>query len=303
MTEAISTDIGERWSNDVAPAWRKRLQTSPLVWSYMNRRTCGEPLRAPNAGLHRLLKTRLAGQKLRSAISVGGGAGVKEMQLVRASLVDHVTVVELAQGRIALGRKLAKEAGLESRIDFVHGNAFQLFDGGSRFDLVHWNASLHHMFDVRSAVRWSRDILTPGGWFYFSEYVGPNRMQYSDQMLDQATAIRTLLPGRYRVRPDGKEIPLRCQRLPLQGMIDRDPSECVDSEAILPAVRETFPEAEIAALGGVGHMIALAHVYANFDERREEDEHWLRAVLHVDGLLADQGLSIRATGLARKPMM
>lgn len=300
MTEAISTRVGERWTKDVAPAWRRRLQSSPLIWSYMNERTCGEPLTVPNAGLHALLKSRLAGRRLRSGISVGGGAGVKEMQLLRAGLIDHVTVVEPSHGRIELGRRLAREAGLESRIQFVHGNAFTLFGAAGQFDLVHWNASLHHMLDVRSAVRWSRELLASGGWFYFSEYVGPNHLQYTDRMLDAASAIRALLPGRYRARSDGKEIPVRCQRLPLRGMIERDPSECVDAESILPAVRDTFPQAEIAHLGGIGHMIALAHVYANFDESREEDRLWLRAVLHVDGLLADQGLSIRATGLASK---
>lgn len=105
------------------------------------------------------------------------------------------------------------------------------------------------MFNVRAAVRWSRDVLVPGGWFYFSEYVGPKYVQYIDRMLGEASTIRGLLPARYRMRSDGKEIPTRCQRLPLQGMIERDPSECVDTRAIVLAVRETFPDMEIAALG------------------------------------------------------
>lgn len=48
-------------------------------------------------------------------------------------------------------------------------------------------------------------------------------------------------------------------------------------------------------------MIALVHMYANFDENYEEDRHWLLAVLHIHGMLVDQSLPIRATGLARKP--
>jgi ubiquinone/menaquinone biosynthesis C-methylase UbiE len=85
-------------------------------------------------------------------ISVGGGTGQKEMNLLRQGIVNEIEVYEYSEARIALGKKIAKEQSLEDRISFIHGDAFEIVPQNERYDFVHWNNSLHHMLDVDKAV-------------------------------------------------------------------------------------------------------------------------------------------------------
>ena len=69
------------------------------------------------------------------------------------------------------------------------------------YELVHWNNSLHHMLNVEEAVEWSWKVLKPGGLFYINDIVGPDRFQWTDTMLLEATAVRQSLPERFLVNP------------------------------------------------------------------------------------------------------
>jgi hypothetical protein len=62
----------------------------------------------------------------KNAISVGVGAGVKEMALLEKGIVHHFDVYECSEARIEKGRKLASEKSLSDLIQFFQGDAFQI---------------------------------------------------------------------------------------------------------------------------------------------------------------------------------
>jgi ubiquinone/menaquinone biosynthesis C-methylase UbiE len=299
--EDLQQAIGEHWDNvtrtkEQAPR-RDRWVYSDFVHSILNERIIGKRVKGPNRGLNMALKTRLGDRVLGHGVSVGGGTGLKEMRLIKQGFVERFTIFDLSVYRIEQGVALAKESGLEDRVKFVRADPFES-PPDTQYDFVHWQAALHHMFDVDHAVRWSREVLLPKGIMYVNEYVGPNRMQYSDEMVELASRIRALLPERYFSGGRNPNVKRRCVRPKLETVVANDPSECVDSESILPSLRAHFPEMELWLQGGIGYSMALTNLIANFDEDKEEDLEWLSAIMGIDGMLSKLGFNLRAAGIA-----
>lgn len=231
-------------------------------------------------------------------ISVGCGNGAKEIRLVRVGLVHHFDLFEISEIRAENGRALAEEQGVSDKITFHICDAFDQDLG--QYDLVYWNNALHHMLDTNAAVRWSRDRLKNGGSFVMDDYVGRDRLQWSEAEMDVAEKVRRLLPDRYLRDPLNLDrgLPLRPVPLLVEEWIRRDPTECADSENIIPAIKSYFPEAEITCTGGVIYHLALNDVIAHFDE--EEDRPLLKALLMADLAYARAGLTHYAVAIAHR---
>lgn len=131
------------------------------------------------------------------------------------------------------------------------------------------------------------------------EYVGPNRMQYSDAALAWATDIRRTLPETY-LRHGGRRVPVACGRPDRACLEANDPSECADSETILLGIRRVFTAPEIHLLGGIGYFIALHRLFGNFDDSAPTDRSLLQGALLVDAALSAPAFKIRAACLAQK---
>ncbi len=285
----IEKKIGEYWSqrsSNKKPRWN--WWSSRQVLRHINRRVCGLELRGVSQGLCHRAKEMLLNQQLDTGISVGCGNGFKEMSLIQWGLVKKMICFELSEQRIVQGKEEAKKRSLSGNIEFRREDAFRVSDR-EKADLVHWNNSLHHMPDTFKAVEWSRKILKTGGLFMMDDYVGPNYTQFSDKSLEFASQLRTKLPKKYLIHPSSspdniKIVDTKCNRPDLSKVIAKDPSEAADSENILPAVKNTFPNAEITLTGGVVYFIALPPLYANFDPTDELDVGFLDSLLTIDDL-------------------
>lgn len=256
----------QHWSEPqrCAPASaRSRWWQSGTVVRHIDANICGRPISGLASGDITFLQQRFPGRRFAGAVSVGCGNGYKEMALLEAGLVEHFSLYELSSTRIERGLARAQDLGLEERLCFHR--ALIDFDApmGGRFDLVYWNNALHHMLDSEAAVRWSRDVLLPGGVFYMNDFVGPSRMQWTDRML----AV--------------------------------DPTERADSGRILPSVLRFFPDAEVIPTGGVIYHSVLNAILQNFDE--EADRPWLDLLLLLDDLCTDLGDTHYAVALGRRP--
>lgn len=298
--------IGDHWSRQARDTASRE---KTLRWwrcehlkLRINERICGRPVPGTIGGLMELVKDRFGDRlPLGHGVSVGGSNGRKEMLLLEAGIVERVTVFELAEAFVEEGRREAAERGLADRLEFVLGDAFAE-PATPRFDLVHWNNALHHMPDTPAAVRWSRDVLRPGGLFLMDDYVGPDRHQWTDTMLAVAAGVRRTLPQRYLRDPhnEGALLPVDLAR-PMAAMMERiDPSEAADSERILPAVAEVFPGAHVQATGGVVYHLALNDVLANFDESGDNDRLLLDMLMLVDDMAVALGETHYAVALAEK---
>ncbi|MGI9624542.1 MAG: class I SAM-dependent methyltransferase [Acidimicrobiales bacterium] len=281
---------------------RTRWWKHPYVLRRVNQRLCGEPEKLWGGGMHRWLERRFGDElPFQRAISVGGGTGGKEMDLIESGIVEHMTVYEYSESRIETGKNMATRRGLEDQVEFVCGDAFALEQSLGSFDLVHWDNSLHHMLDVAAAVEWSRSILRSGGLFYLYGFIGPSRFQWTQPMLDLASEVRSALPASYLEDPNNpSELVIKEFSKPpsIRSMIANNPSEAADSDRILSSVRGVFPNADIILTGGVVYSLALNDIIHNFSW--DPVDPYLRLLMALDFQAADAGLSHYAGALALK---
>lgn len=260
---------------------RIRWWQSEHVVRQVNRRICGEGVPGPSGGDVKRIRMEFPGRKFRRAISVGGGTGVKEMALLTAGLLEFLDLFELSELRIELGIAQAQKLGIESRVRFHQTDALEQVRDPA-YDLVYWNNSLHHMLDVPRAVAWSHGVLENEGVFYMNDFVGPTRMQWSDQTLEIVSGIRAALPERFLKDPNrkGASLVTRIRRRSAREMSREDPTECADSDRILDAVRDYFPEALVLPIGGAVYHLVLNDVLHNIDE--ELDREYLDLLMALD---------------------
>jgi SAM-dependent methyltransferase len=303
---SVAAKVSSFWSKKTAeqqtgPRLKLRWWQSANILRHINMTVCGEAIDGPSAGLiRRAFETLGDRQPFELGVSVGGGNGLKEMMVLESGLVQHFKLYELSTARIQDGRKLAKRRGLEDRIEFIEGDAFDLLTAIDSVDFVHWNNALHHMLNVPDAIHWSRTILRPGGMFYMDDFIGADRFQWSDTILDICESIRKALPEKYLINPfePNKLISYRVPRPRYGAMIEADPSEAPDSSRTLQYVKHFFPDAEITLTGGVIYHLALKDIINNFDE--DNDREQLALLLAMDDIITSQGNSLYATALAFK---
>lgn len=233
------------------------------------------------------------------AISIGCGAGAKELQLINTGLVKHFDLYEISPTRVDQGKRLAHQQAVSDRVSFFTENAFDKKLGS--YELVYWNNALHHMLDVEAAIAWSREHLVPGGWFVMDDFVGPSRFQWSDENLSHATRVRSLLPDRFLYNPAdlSQKLPIEIRRPTVESMIKDDPTEAADSDRIVSSVKKMFPNAVVIPTGGALYNLALNDVIAHFDES-SEDLSLLQSILMSDELLAHAGMTHYATAFAQR---
>lgn len=309
LKRRVRAKVGDYWSAQRGPvsatgeALRLRWWQSPAVLRDINRRVSGQMIDGVSAGLIALLKERYSDQlPLAKGVSVGCGSGVKEMDLLRAGLVDEFHLFELSEARVEKGRSVAKQRGLADRVHFHIEDAFEAGLPGGQFDLVHWNNALHHMFDMDQALAWSANMLRTGGVFYMDDFIGADRFQWDDKMLATATRARAALLPKYMVNPLARDRSIRAvvQKPNERRLASADPSEAVHSSEILPAVRKYFPNVDIQFTGGAIYNLTLADIIHNFDESDEKDRMILELLLMIDELCSDLGSNHYAVALATK---
>ena len=254
---------------------------------------------AVHGGFHDRIASVLRDKRDLKAISVGCGAGTKELWLSQLINVQRFDLYDISPANIEAGKVEADRQGATDRFRFYVADAFEAA-GDTDYDLVYWNNALHHMSDVAMAVQWSRDRLKPGGLFAMDDFVGPDRFQWTDENMAWANRVRENLPDRLLSNPyePGQTVSSKCGRPTVEEVIASDPSEAVDSGRILARIKSSFPAAEIIPTGGALYHLALNDIFLNF--KTEDDLAHLRQILMLDEMLARSGTTQYAVAFAIK---
>jgi hypothetical protein len=157
------------------------------------------------------------------------------------------------------------------------------------------------MLDTHRAIQWSRDRLKTGGLLAIDDYVGPNQFQWSDATIQRATELLQTLPARYLTDPTNPTLTLRTAggKPPLQSVIATDPTEAVDSKAIIPALQQAFPNSlDLIPTGGLAYLICLDGLFENF--KSPEELRSLQELLDQDAAWGRDKETAYAVAFARK---
>jgi SAM-dependent methyltransferase len=240
------------------------------VLMHLNERATGDPARDwLSSWAHRWF----VGDALRVLV-LGCGEGWLERAVAQWPFVAHIDAVDFAEEAVARAREAAKG------IDKIHYGVVDLNRDElprDTYDVVVAHSVLHHVENLEHAYAQLERTLRAQGTLIVNEYVGPNRFQYSDDVL---TIINTLLacigqpPKR---RPSSEE------------MIANDPTEAVRSEELLAFTERTFEVMERKNIGGTILQHLLYETIAAFRFENPRERSILEMLCTIEAMLVDTG--------------
>ena len=246
----------------------------------INRRVSGDPDISRLAWFGKYL-ANAGSLPLRRVLVLGCGAGHLERELHDLGWAREIVALDLSPKVLDFARKSA--AGKYS-INYVLASMDDMpvdqapFLPGS-FDVVLGVSSVHHCSQLAQLYAAVVKLLTPDGWFYLDEYVGPNQFQYSNRHLEQLRALADLLPDRLLTTQNG--LVKKGFRAPtVAEVVAVDPSEAVCSSRILPLLPDYFDVIAQRPYGGSLLHVLLADTAQNFQASNAKP--WLHALLDAE---------------------
>lgn len=201
-----------------------------------------------------------------SLLSLGSGSCHHEMHLATYNQFKEITCVDLAENRMDYARSKAKEKGL-TNMEFIAKDLNNVDFKPEQFDIIYFHAALHHFEGVEDLLQNKlKQFLKPEGHIIINEYVGPDRMQFPKHQIQFINKCIKTVPIKYRVRFKTNLIKKKYRGSGLIRMIMADPSECVDSANILPALHKNFDVIEEKPFGGnilVYVLKDISHLFLN----------------------------------------
>lgn len=170
------------------------------------------------------------------------------------------------------------------------------------FDLVIAYESLHRVRYLESLLEDVTAALVPGGLLVMRDYVGPNRLQFTEQQMRLVNALLSLLPEPLRTDVDGivqdRQAPPDRHWL---ARLDQDKAAC--SESILRELRTRFKILEFQPLGGTLLGPLLVGLAENFCNGERESDRILDALIKAEMTLIRGNLlpSDHCFVIARRP--
>jgi SAM-dependent methyltransferase len=257
--------------------------SSPIVRRYLHTLVSGRP----DCDWVTYVTWRHLSSAADRALVLGCGSGWLERGLAQRNRFRSIVACDFAQQTVEKARAAAAEAnfpGIEYRVlDLEHE------DLGGPFDAVFAHDVLHHITDLEglyARVDWA---LAPGGKFFFQEYVGPNRFQYSDDRMALINRYFRLFPDELRLDPLTGELLWRRERLSAEKVAQDDPTEAVRSQDVLPLARCVFRVESVYPGGGGLLNPLLFGVISNFRDGNQADEFLLQTLCDAEDRLTRSG--------------
>jgi SAM-dependent methyltransferase len=188
----------------------------------------------------------------------------------------------------------------------------------NEYDLIWANGALHHIRELDVVIPKFYDALKPGGLFVANEYVGPNYQQIGLRQQEIVNAVKHLLPkelcrknilikaGNFHFltrvlralqrkirsvyRSDNVAYEQIWEPFSVEHFLRVDPSEGVNSEKILPLLRQHFDEMDVRYYDGSVLMYALdEEFYENYDPDNPDHKTFLQLLFHIEDALIATG--------------
>lgn len=235
------------------------------------------------------LDKHFAGRDGLRALTLGCGTGYREILLSRLGKFESIDAIDISRARIEHAKWKAAENGCADQINYIIGDVYDYKRTDMKYDLVLVEQSLHHFSPLEKILRRINDFLEDDGYFMFNEFVGPSRFQWTDRQIEVVNGFLAVLPQRYRRRWRSGTVKRRVHRRGRLGMILYDHTEAVESERILPLIKETLKVVEIRGYGGSILQLLFADIAHNFKSDDEETKRLLRLCFELEDLLLESG--------------
>jgi SAM-dependent methyltransferase len=269
--------VGDYWAAERGSGKPYSWLQSPTLLSLLNRRVSGDPEVSTAAWF----KQKFFPEPAELCLSLGCGFGGFERVGIDIGISKKFHANDISAGAIEKARQAADAAGMADKISY---DVVDL-DGDyalppATYDAIFAISSAHHVFQLENLFRQCRAALKPGGLLFLDEYVGPSRFQTSPLATGIINRLLEALPPQYRrnlFSNDGSTID-HYRPLPAGHFEKIDPSEAIRSGELISTLKMYFDVVEYRPYGGsIMHML-FSGIIGNFDESREIDAAFLKAV-------------------------
>ena len=224
--------------------------------------------------------------------------GRPEITFLQSGIFQSFDVMDIADG--LLQRQQEKAAGEGLPVRYIYQDLNKVRFAPDSYDFVYALGTVHHIAEMESFFVELNRGLSPRGIFAMREYVGANRLQFTDSQLELAAAILSLIPPEYRRTLEG-DLKQREWRTDVNELLRIDPSEAVRSEDIIPIMQREMDVFYLANTGG-GMLNLVLHRIAGHFERDPRGRELLAGLIRMDRELFESGFlkSDYMFSLARK---
>ncbi len=205
-------------------------------------------------------------------ISIGSGICSHELKLAKLNPNWDITCLDFSEKLLKSAEEQAKKDGL-TNIHFLLKNIYNHELPVHHFDVVLFHSSLHHFKNLTGFIGKVHKSMATHGKLIINEYVGPNRLQYNKAQIKAINGCLGLIDKPYKQIYKTNLYKERYYGSGVLRMIISDPSECIESEDILPTIYTCFNILEEKGYGGNLLMPALkdiSHHFVHLDKRNKK---------------------------------
>jgi len=129
-------------------------------------------------------------------MNIGCNDGTFDRNIMRAGLCSEFDGYDISKKAIEEAERAAKKEGLRIRSHRADLNHVELIE--DHYSLVITAMTLHHIERLEHLFEQVNKSLRPDGLFVINEYVGPNRFQVHESVVQAINRLIPLLPKRLR---------------------------------------------------------------------------------------------------------
>lgn len=231
----------------------------PLIQTYISFRAFGTMVSQMTTLELEIARRTRPGDRI---LSVGCGRADKERWFAERLPDRRFLAVDIADEIVEIARRANADAGVEN-LDVQVGDFNDLELEDDAFELALGLGAIHHVEHLERF--WDRvsRTLRPGGVLVAQEFVGPNRLQWTDAQIEHGDRVlRDIVPAEHK--PHHQTI----VRPSVDDMIAADPSEAIRSAEIIPTCRAAGWRIDGYCSGG-GALLqpVLMYQISTFDPR------------------------------------
>ncbi len=278
--------VKARWKQTDEPLLRHWYQLQVVI-DRLNLRITGDP----SVSFHDMVcKRYLNDGKDRRALALGCGSGGRELDWARRGVFTEILGLDIVPDRIARAKQDAARQNLTNIARFQVSDVNTLVAQGEKFDVVLFEHSLHHFTDVKGTLARIERILAPDGFLIVDEYVGPRRFQWTPAQLNTADGLLHSIPARYRRFINSTRTKNRNLRAGTLLMWLNDPSEAVESDAIVPEVERQYDVLARHDYGGTITQLLFQDIAHHFVVDDGDNIVWANLILDAEEYLISKGM-------------
>lgn len=228
------------------------------------------------------MNSYLKNRKNLKMLSLGSGNCATELKYAEYDNFKDILCCDISDISLEKAKVRAQEKDLNN-INFKVQDVNKFSFAPNTYDVIFFRASLHHFKNIEQLIGESiKKALKENGFLIIDEYIGPNRLQFPNHQIKAINKSLKIIPKKFRKRYKVNLYKNKVYGSGIIRMIIADPSECVESQKILPTINKHFKTIYQASYGGNILALSLKDISQHFIDLDDEKKKILNTLFEFE---------------------